>query len=140
MPLNLGEPLKSGAPPSVNRVVTFKLNGDVDLPKVEKQALTLDPPASTASEQDIDLGRIKYHESCWMCHGDTGVNNGGVPNLRYSRAIGNETAFAAFVLGGIAEQRGMPNFSDALGSADVELIRAYLIKRANDLKENPDLP
>ena len=140
LPLNLGEPLKSGAPPSVNRVVTFKLNGDVDLPKAEKQALTLDPPSSTASEQDIDLGRIKYHESCWMCHGDTGVNNGGVPNLRYSRALGNETAFAAFVLGGIAEQRGMPNFSDALGSADVELIRAYLIKRANDLKENPDLP
>ena len=138
--LNLGEPLKSGSPPSVNRIVTFKLNGNADLPRVEKQALTLDPPKHQASEDDIAQGRIKYHEACWMCHGDTGVNNGGVPNLRYSRTIGSEAAFSAFVLGGVAEQRGMPNFSDTLELPEVELIRAYLIKRANDLKENPDLP
>ena len=138
--LNLGEPLKSGSPPSVNRIVTFKLNGNTDLPRVEKQALTLDPPKHQASEDDIAQGRIKYHEACWMCHGDTGVNNGGVPNLRYSRTIGSEAAFSAFVLGGVAEQRGMPNFSDTLELPEVELIRAYLIKRANDLKENPDLP
>ena len=140
LPLNLGEPLKNGAPPSVNRIVTFELNGVAQLPKVEKQAFTLDPPVSKASKQDIDKGRIKYHESCWMCHGDTGVNNGGVPNLRYSRTIGNKSAFSAFVLKGIAEHRGMPNFSNELNDTDVEFIRAYVIKRANDLKQNPGLP
>lgn len=140
LPLNLGEPLKSGIPPSVNRVVTFKIGGSTELPKVDKAALTLDPPANIGDIASIDAGRVKYHESCWMCHGDSAVNNGGVPNLRYSRVIGSDAAFAAFVLGGVAEERGMPNFSDALNSDDVEEIRAYVIKRANDLKEAPELP
>jgi quinohemoprotein ethanol dehydrogenase len=67
-------------------------------------------------------------------------NNGGVPNLRYSRAIASKTAFSLFTLGGIAEERGMPNFSDALTSEDVEQIRVYMIKRANDLKQEPEMP
>ena len=140
LPLNLGEPLQSGSPPSVNRIVTFALDGVEDLPSVEQPALTLDPPLSTANEQAIALGRVRYHEYCWMCHGDTAVNNGGIPNLRYSRTIGDGTAFSAFVTGGVAEHRGMPNFSDVLNHEDVEFIRAYVIRRANDLKENPGLP
>lgn len=140
LPLNLGEPLKSGIPPSVNRVVTFALDGAVDLPEVKITALTLAPPPNTGSQEDIAQGRVTYHEYCWMCHGDSGVNNGGVPNLRYSRAIGSKTAFSLFTLGGIAEERGMPNFSDALTSEDVEQIRVYMIKRANDLKQDPEMP
>jgi len=123
LPLNLGEPLKKAAPPTVNRVVTFEIGGEVDLPVEEGFAF-----------------RVKYHESCWMCHGDTGVNNGGVTNLRYSRAIADEELFSSFVLGGIAEYTGMPNFSEELDKAEVEAIRAYIIKRANDLKDNPDMP
>ena len=140
LPLNLGEPLKKAAPPTVNRVVTFEIGGEVDLPVEEGFAFTLEPPASTASAEVIGAGRVMYHESCWMCHGDTGVNNGGVTNLRYSRAIADEALFSSFVLGGIAEYTGMPNFSEDLDKAEVEAIRAYIIKRANDLKDNPDMP
>ena len=75
-----------------------------------------------------------------MCHGDTGVNNGGIPNLRYSQTLGNSETFQAFVLQGVGEYRGMPNFSDELSVKEVEAIRAYIIKRANDLKANPEMP
>ena len=75
LPLNLGEPLKKAAPPTVNRVVTFEIGGTAELPIEEGFAFTLEPPVSTASVDVINKGRVLYHESCWMCHGDTGVNN-----------------------------------------------------------------
>ena len=140
LPLNMGEPLRKAAPPTVNRVVTFKIGGEAELPVEEALALTLDPPASTASEETIAIGKTAYHQWCWMCHGDTGVNKGGVPNLRYSPVISDQSVFDAFVLQGIAEERGMPRFSEDLSTEDTSAIRAYIIKRANDLKANPDLP
>jgi len=140
LPLNLGEPLKRGVPPAVNRVVTFKLGGEGELPLETAAAFELDPPESIASAEVISAGRTAYHKSCWMCHGDSGVNNSSVPNLRYSRTLGDPEIFNAFVLGGIAEARGMPNFSDNLTPDDAEVIRAYLVRRANDLKNNPEMP
>lgn len=68
------------------------------------------------------------------------VNHGGVPDLRRSSAIADAATFRAFVLQGAAEPLGMPNFSKEFSPADVEAIRSYVIKRANDLKQNPDLP
>ena len=140
LPLNLGEPLKKAAPPTINRVVTFEIGGTAELPIEEGFAFTLEPPVSTASVDVINKGRVLYHESCWMCHGDTGVNNSSVPNLRYSRSIADSDLFGSFVLGGIAEERGMPDFSQDLTGEELEAIRAYVIKRANDLKEAPQMP
>ncbi|MEM8659404.1 MAG: PQQ-dependent dehydrogenase, methanol/ethanol family [Pseudomonadota bacterium] len=140
MPLNLGEPMKSGVPPLVNRIVSFKLGGEAVLPIVEKPVPILEPPASTADALTIAKGRVTYHEACWMCHGDGAVNNGGVPNLRTSPVLGNADAFALFVLGGIAETNGMPNFAGELTEVDVENIRAYVINRAQVLKADPALP
>lgn len=140
MTLNMGELLSEGVPPNVNRIVTFELGGKAKLPKVEKPAFTLNPPPNTASEASVSAGRLAYNKNCWMCHGDTGVNNGGVPNLRYSATISDKNLFSAFVLGGVAEDRGMPNFTGYVSEPDAENIRAYMIKRANDLKENPNMP
>ena len=139
LPLNLGEPLKKGLPPTVNRVVTFKIEGGAELPIEKPFDLTLAPPPVTESSGVVDAGRLAYNKSCWMCHGDTGVNNGGIPNLRYSQTLGNSETFQAFVLQGVGEYRGMPNFSDELSVKEVEAIRAYIIKRANDLKANPEM-
>ena len=75
-----------------------------------------------------------------MCDGDTGANNSSVPNLRYSRSIADSDLFRSFVLGGIAEERGMPDFSQDITGEELEAIRAYVIKRANDLKEAPQMP
>ncbi|MEP3050990.1 MAG: PQQ-dependent dehydrogenase, methanol/ethanol family [Erythrobacter sp.] len=140
MTLNMGELLSKGAPPTVNRIVTFALDGTAQLPMPDKPSLVLNPPPHEASEQTIAAGRLAYNKNCWMCHGDTGVNNGGVPNLRYSGTISDPNVFAAFVLGGIAEERGMPNFTDYMTETEVEQVRVYMIKRANDLKNNPDMP
>jgi PQQ-dependent dehydrogenase (methanol/ethanol family) len=141
LPLNMGEALKAAVKPRVNRVVTFRIGGNAKLPiPAEAPETPLAPPPSTASEKLIGQGRELYHVRCWMCHGDSVVNHGGVPDLRRSGAIADEVAFRAFVLDGAAEPLGMPNFSKDLKPAEVEAIRAYVIKRANDLKADPSMP
>ncbi|HEY0315489.1 MAG TPA: PQQ-dependent dehydrogenase, methanol/ethanol family [Sphingomonas sp.] len=141
LPLNMGEALQAAPPLRVNRVVTFRLGATVKpaLPADGGKA-PLDPPPATAPAEMVEAGRILYGTRCWMCHGDTAVNHGGVPDLRRSAAIADADAFRAFVLEGAATPLGMPDFSKDLSAAEAEKIRAYLIKRANDLKAHPDLP
>lgn len=140
LPLNLGELLEGGARPAVNRIVTFKLGGSTDLPSVDHAMPPLNPPPLDASEADVNDGRVLFHTFCWMCHGDTAVNHGPTPDLRYSPMIGTAEGFSAFVLSGAGVERGMPEFTKELSPADAEKVRAYLIKRANDKVENPDTP
>ncbi|KQX18654.1 alcohol dehydrogenase [Sphingomonas sp. Root50] len=141
LPLNMGEALKASVKPRVNRVVTFRLGGTATLPlPPEAPEAPLAPPPSTASAAVIAQGRELYHVRCWMCHGDSVVNHGGVPDLRRSMAIADPDTFRAFVLEGAAEPLGMPNFSKDLKPGEVEAIRAYAIKRANDLKADPSMP
>lgn len=141
LPLNMGEALKPAIRPRVNRVVTFRIGASSampDLPAEQDQAPTA--PPSTASAATINRGRDLYQVRCWMCHGDTVVNHGGVPDLRRSAAIADAATFRAFVLDGAGEPMGMPNFSKDLKADEVEAIRAYVIMRSNDLKQNPDMP
>jgi mono/diheme cytochrome c family protein len=140
LPLNLGEVLKKGVPPRVNRIVAFRLDGAAAMPLPAAETAAFDPPPSTAAAAVIDQGRAYFHASCWMCHGESAVNNGGVPNLRRSPVIASAAAFRSFVLGGAAESLGMPNFGRDYTPAQAEAIRAYLIKRANDLKADPSQP
>jgi quinohemoprotein ethanol dehydrogenase len=141
LPLNMGEALKSSVGPLVNRVVTFRLGGRAKLPvpqpRMAMPVTPLPPPAPAAT---VAQGRGLYHVRCWMCHGDTAVNHGGVPDLRRSAAIQDADGFRAFVLGGVAEPLGMPNFSKDLTADQVESIRAYVVKRARDLQADPTLP
>ncbi|WP_016744192.1 PQQ-dependent dehydrogenase, methanol/ethanol family [Rhizorhabdus wittichii] len=141
LPLNMGEALQASVKPKVNRVVPFRIGGKAPLPLPAKEAeAPLAPPPSTASAAVIEQGRVLYHVRCWMCHGDTVVNHGGVPDLRRSMVIADAAAFRGFVLEGAAEPLGMPNFSKDLKPDEVEAIRAYVIKRANDLKADPKMP
>ncbi|WP_371432287.1 PQQ-dependent dehydrogenase, methanol/ethanol family [Novosphingobium sp.] len=141
LPLNMGEALKDAVGPRVNRIVTFRLDGKAPyaLPPVDPKVLP-PLPASAGDPRQVDEGRTLFHVRCWMCHGDTAVNHGGVPNLRYSQAITDPQMFAAFVLQGVAEPQGMPNFAKDLTAAQAEAIRAYVVKRALDLKADPDAP
>lgn len=141
LPLNMGEALKSSVGPLVNRVVTFRLGGSAKLPVPQPRvAVPVTPLPAPASAATVAQGRGLYHVRCWMCHGDTAVNHGGVPDLRRSAAIQDADGFRAFVLGGVAEPLGMPNFSKDLTADQVESIRAYVVKRARDLQADPTLP
>ena len=141
LPLNMGEALKAAVGPRVNRIVTFRLGGQARYrlpPLAVQQAPAL--PVQAGDPALIDQGRTLFHTRCWMCHGDTGVNHGGVPNLRYSQAIADRELFAGFVLQGQGEPFGMPNFARELSGGQAEAIRAYVIKRAMDLKADPEQP
>lgn len=132
--LNLGEFLKDAALPRVNRIVVFRLDGKAELPapsEIPEAEVRLIP--TNASTATVTLGKKLFHEQCWMCHGDTAVNRGGIPDLRTSAAITDADVFKAFVLEGVAQSRGMAEFKQELNEAEVEAIRAYVVKRANDL-------
>ena len=134
LPLNLGEVLKGSARPKVNQVVAFRIGGTGELPKIaEEQDISVLPIASSATATSIANGRKLYHQYCWMCHGDTAVNRGGVPDLRRAPSLDGAEVFRAFVLNGAGETMGMPEFREELDADDVEDIRAYVAKRRNDL-------
>jgi alcohol dehydrogenase (cytochrome c)/quinohemoprotein ethanol dehydrogenase len=55
-----------------------------------------------------------------------------LPDLRCSPYLNDADAFARIVREGVLEPRGMFNFSAELSAHDVELIRAYVIRRAHE--------
>ena len=65
---------------------------------------------------------------------DAAVAGGLVPDLRYSGALGSAEAVKSVVIDGALKHNGMVSFSSALKPADVEAIRQYVIKRANEDK------
>ena len=64
------------------------------------------------------------------------MNQGGVPDLRRSAVIGAPDTFKTVVLEGALVSNGMPNFGKEISPKEAEAIRAYLIKRANDLRRD----
>jgi mono/diheme cytochrome c family protein len=57
------------------------------------------------------------------------VAGAAIPDLRYSTAQVHKQ-FAAIVLGGARESRGMPSYSDLLTRDQVRTIQAYVLSRA----------
>lgn len=118
-----------------SRVLTFKLNGTAQLPPPAMVARVLpEPPASDASEDTIAFGKNEYFDNCFMCHGDSVVSGGMVPDLRYADAQAHEE-WNAIVLGGSRSGAGMPGFGSRIGVAESEAIQAYVISRARDAYE-----
>lgn len=113
-----------------SRVLTFKLNGSAKLPPPATPARVLaEPPASTASAQTVALGKTEYFTNCFMCHGDSLVSGGMVPDLRYSDEQ-THAEWNAIVLGGSRAGAGMPGFGSRIGVAESEAIQAYVLDRA----------
>ncbi|WP_242092222.1 PQQ-dependent dehydrogenase, methanol/ethanol family [Aestuariivivens sediminicola] len=86
----------------------------------------------TATQNELDMGGELYERYCLICHGEVGMTGGSIPNLAYS----NETTFNMIkdiVLGGIYLDKGMPNLSDRLREAELELIKKYILNTAKEL-------
>jgi len=125
----------SGFPRNISRLLVFKLGGTARLPAAPRlNALALDPPAFTGSEAQATRGAQVFGRYCSVCHGDAAIAGALNPDLRRSGALTDASAMKAIVIGGALHENGMVSFKSALTAEDVEAIRQYVIKRANEDK------
>ncbi|WP_338466660.1 PQQ-dependent dehydrogenase, methanol/ethanol family [Novosphingobium sp. ZN18A2] len=126
---------KSGGERNISRLLVFKLGADGKLPAPPPEAKrVLDPPPSTGTPEQIARGAQLYGRYCSVCHGDAAVAGGLNPDLRHSGAIGSLDVMKAIVIDGQLHENGMVSFKSALNEKDVDDIRLYVIKRANEDK------
>lgn len=120
---------------NISRLLVFKLGADGQLPPMQELArLPLDPPPSRASETTLALGKAKYARYCAVCHAPAAVGSTVLPDLRRSATIASKDAFNAVVHDGILKDRGMAGFKGSLTKEEIDAVREYIVKRANEDK------
>jgi mono/diheme cytochrome c family protein len=123
--------LPEGQSPVNGRVYVYKLGGSAQVPPPPYVRIpTPQPPAQTATAEVLAKGNVQYMMNCGVCHGISVISGGVLPDLRRSGFIQNQVAFEQVVLKGSLRERGMIGFEQWLTPADVEAIRAYIIKEA----------
>jgi alcohol dehydrogenase (cytochrome c)/quinohemoprotein ethanol dehydrogenase len=126
---------KSGAVRNVSRVLVFKLGGTATLPPLTPQTkLVLDPPAAVGTPEQTAEGAYFYNNQCGNCHGDAAVAGALVTDLRTSTALGNPELWKQIVHDGVMKDRGMVAWSANFTPEQIENVRLYVIKRANEDK------
>jgi mono/diheme cytochrome c family protein len=115
-----------------NRILTFKLQGDLAMPISRKRDKTpVQPPTSTASPEQIARGEYQYNYMCSGCHG-TNLESAMVhPDLRFTGAE-RHAVFNQIVLEGLLMNNGMPSFAGELTGEQAEDIHAYVIDTAQE--------
>jgi quinohemoprotein ethanol dehydrogenase len=120
---------------NVSRLLVFKLGATVQLPPESAVALRpLDPPALTGTPAQLASGAEHYGRFCGVCHGDAAYGNTLLPDLRRSPALENRKAWASVVHDGVLRDQGMVSFANVLTPEQIDSIRDYVIKRANEDK------
>jgi quinohemoprotein ethanol dehydrogenase len=121
-----------------SRLLVFKLGADAQLPtepvlQADAATGTRELPQTNASNEVIAQGQRAYEQICSACHGTNAVSSraGVFPDLRMSARLGDAAAWSAVVVDGILADRGMVSFAASLREGDVEAIRAFVIRRAN---------
>ena len=114
------------------RLVTFSLNGAVDMPP---QSPPLVPKPLVDKEFAINkdlagLGAAMYG-LCGYCHGGGAVSAGMAPDLRASAIALDAEAFAQVVRDGARVEMGMPAYPD-ISDEHLEALRHYLRQRAHE--------
>lgn len=118
---------------NISRLLVFKLGADGELPPIpELASLPLDPPPSRASADTIALGAQKYARYCAVCHAPAAVGSTVLPDLRRSGTLQNRDSWQAVVHDGILSANGMVSFEGSLSREEIDAIREYVIKRANE--------
>jgi alcohol dehydrogenase (cytochrome c)/quinohemoprotein ethanol dehydrogenase len=126
---------KSGPSRNISRLLVFKLNGSATLPAAPPLNKTpLDPPASTAPPAAIAAGGERFGRFCGTCHGDAAVAGSLVPDLRHSGALNDAATWRQIIYEGALKDNGMVSFKAVMTPEEIETIRAYVIKRANEDK------
>lgn len=120
-------------PPTVGKVVTFKLGAseviaDIDFPMIE--------PTPKAEEFGTDVqladGLVHYARNCTVCHGPFAASAGILPDLRWSAYTSSPEAWKGVVIDGNLQSIGMVSFADVLTEEEAEAIRAYVVQQAHN--------
>ena len=128
--------LKSGHGLPLCRLLVFKLNGSSRLPaKPVVPPPPLDPPPLTGTPAQLTEGAALFGHYCGLCHGDAAVSGSVLPDLRYTPLLASD-GFFDVVLGGQRKSQGMISFAPVLSHDQAASIRAYLIERAHQTKDN----
>jgi quinohemoprotein ethanol dehydrogenase len=126
---------KSGPIRNISRLMVFKLGAKGTLPAPPPMAQrVLDPPPFTGTAEQVARGSNNYGRYCSGCHGDAAVAGAVNPDLRHSQTLNAADAVKAIALDGALKHNGMVSFKVALNAQDIEDIRHYVIKRANEDK------
>ncbi|WP_428334801.1 PQQ-dependent dehydrogenase, methanol/ethanol family [Novosphingobium sp.] len=126
---------KSGPVRNISRLLVFKIGGKAVLPPAPVlEKLPIDPPASTATAAVIAAGAEHYGRYCGVCHGDAAVGGTLVPDLRRSGVINDAALWQQVVHDGALKVNGMVGFASVMSAPDIETVRQYVIKRANEDK------
>ena len=124
---------------NVSRLLVFKLGGGAELPPPQPEVIApLNPPPVTGTEEQLAEGARHYGRFCGVCHGDAAYGGSLLPDLRRSSMLGVADAWRSITLEGPLEDRGMVGFAETLTADQVESIRLYVIKRANEDKALED--
>ena len=124
---------KSGRVPNVSRLLVFALDGKDQLPPPPPHSLAvLDPPPVAGDPGEIADGALSFHYNCSGCHGDAAIAGVLVPDLRQAAVLNSPQLWQQIVHDGILKERGMVAWSANMTPAQIENIRLYVIKRANE--------
>ncbi len=125
---------QSGNLRNVSRVLVFKLGGTGALPPLEPRTLVINPPPESADTASVAHGAALFGQYCGVCHGESAVGGGVVPDLRASNFLGNDFWYN-IVLDGTLKDAGMVSFKQVLDRNDATAIRNYVIHRAHQDSE-----
>jgi len=119
---------------NIPRVLVFKLGGAAKLPELPPaQAASVEPPAEIGNEAAWTAGKAVYHTNCSVCHGDSAVSGGVIPDLRLSPITRDPAGWDRIVRGGERTARGMVSFAAEVSAEDSEKVRSYVIHRAHEV-------
>jgi PQQ-dependent dehydrogenase (methanol/ethanol family) len=118
------------------RVLVYKIGGTAKLPELPAAELTpVEPPAQIGDQATWTAGKAVFHTYCSVCHGDSAVSGGVIPDLRLSAITRDPGAWDSIVRGGERTPRGMVSFAAEVSSQDSEKVRAYVIHRAHETQK-----
>ena len=125
---------KSGPVRNISRLLVFKIGGKAKLPDAPPfEEKRLDPPALVGTPASVEMGNQLYGKYCTVCHGDAAIG-GLLPDLRHSGVNADSAAWQSVVHDGILSDNGMIGWSKYMTKDEIEAIRHYVIKRANEDK------
>ena len=94
----------------------------------------LDPPPFRGTAAQVATGAYDFGRYCGQCHNDAAIGSTVLPDLRRSAALERPETWMAIVHDGALAANGMVGFAPSLDREEIEAIRQYVIKRANEDK------